>query len=100
LLSFVSILFLIFIIPTFIFGYILFIIGVSSWRFSKSGGDYQNKIHQIIVLKVEGDRILDIGCGSGHLLSKIAKQNPEAKLDPAGERLLPSCAYTLNTGSI
>jgi ubiquinone/menaquinone biosynthesis C-methylase UbiE len=29
---------------------------------------------------VEGDRILDIGCGSGHLLSKIAKRHPEAEL--------------------
>jgi ubiquinone/menaquinone biosynthesis C-methylase UbiE len=49
-------------------------------RFSKIGGDYQNKIHDMIVSRIEGDRILDIGCGSGHLLSKIAKQNPEAEL--------------------
>lgn len=80
LFSFMNILFLIFIIPTFIFGYILLIIGVSRWRFSKRGGDYQNRIHQLIVSRVEGDRILDIGCGSGHLLSKIAKRHPEAEL--------------------
>jgi SAM-dependent methyltransferase len=80
ILSVVNSLFLIFIIPTFIFGYILLIVGVSRLRFSKMGGDYQNKIHQMIVSKVEGDRIMDIGCGSGHLLSKIAKQNPESEL--------------------
>ena len=80
LLSFVQILFLVFIIPTFVFGYILLIVGLSRLRFSKMGGDYQNKIHDLIVSKVEGDRILDIGCGSGHLLAKIAKQHPEAEL--------------------
>ncbi|AIM17187.1 hypothetical protein HW35_13815 [Bacillus sp. X1(2014)] len=80
LLSFVNILILVFIIPAFIFGYILFIIGFSRWRFSKIGGDYQKKIHQLIASKVEGNRILDIGCGSGHLLSMIAKQNPKSEL--------------------
>ena len=80
LLSVLSILFLVFIIPTFIFGYILLIVGVSRLRFSKMSGDYQNKIHHLIVSKVEGDRFLDIGCGSGHLLSKIAKLNPESEL--------------------
>lgn len=80
LLSFINILFLIFIIPAFIFSYILLIIGVSRWRFSKRGGDYQNKIHQLIVSRVEGERILDIGCGSGHLLAKIAKQHPKSEL--------------------
>jgi len=80
LLSFISVLFLIFIIPTLLFGYILLIVGVTGWRLSEIGGDYQNKIHQLIASKVEGNRILDIGCGSGHLLSIIAKQNPESEL--------------------
>jgi len=80
LLSVISILFLIFIFPTLIFGYILLIVGVSRFQFSKMGGDYQNKIHNMIVSKVEGNRIMDIGCGSGHLLSTIAKQNPESEL--------------------
>lgn len=51
LLSVVNSLFLIFIIPTFIFGYILLIVGMSRLRFSKMGGDYQNKIHQMTVSK-------------------------------------------------
>lgn len=80
LISVANRLFLIFIIPTFIFGYILLIVGTSRFRFSKIGGDYQNKIHNMIVTEVKGYRILDIGCGSGHLLSKIAKQNPESEL--------------------
>lgn len=80
LFSFNNMLFLIFSIPTMIFGYILLIVGMASWRFSRNGGDYQNKIHSLIVSKIEGNKILDIGCGSGHLLSKIAKQIPESEL--------------------
>lgn len=48
--------------------------------FSRGGGDYQNKIHQLIGSEVAGEKILDIGCGSGHLLSIIAKQNPKSEL--------------------
>lgn len=80
LFSFVNILFLIFVIPTIIFGYILFIIGVSKLQLSRIGGDYQTKIHNLIASGVEGDKILDVGCGSGHLLSIIAKQNPKSEL--------------------
>lgn len=78
--SFVHILFLIFIIPAWIFGYILCIVGLSRWRFREGGGDYQNKIHQLIGSEVAGEKILDTGCGSGHWLSIIAKQNPKSEL--------------------
>lgn len=80
LLSIISMIFLIFIIPTLIFGYILIIVGISRLRFSRIGGDYQDKIHRLIVSRVEGNKILDVGCGSGHLLSKIAKHHPESEL--------------------
>jgi len=80
LLSFLNLLFLLFIIPGFTFGYILLIIGVSKFRLSKFGGDYQSKIHNLIASRVDGERILDVGCGSDHLLSIIAKQNPESEL--------------------
>lgn len=78
--SFFNYFFLLFIIPTVTFIYILLIISISRYQFSKNGGNYQYKIHSIISEKVEGNKILDIGCGSGHLLSRIAKQNPESEL--------------------
>lgn len=78
--SFFSPWFLFFIIPTFIFSYILLIISLSKYQFSTKGGNYQAKIHSLIVQEVTGSKILDIGCGSGHLLSQIAKLNPEADL--------------------
>jgi SAM-dependent methyltransferase len=80
LLGFINTYFLLFVVLTVIFGYILLIVGISWLRFSSIGGDYQNKIHSLIVSKVEGKRILDIGCGSGHLLSMIARQMPTSEL--------------------
>lgn len=58
----------------------LFVVGLARWRFSPSGGDYQNRVHQLIVSRVEGERILDVGCGSGHLLAEIARAHPAASL--------------------
>ena len=79
-LAVVSWLFLVFLIPAAIFGYILLIVGLSRWRLSTAGGDYQGRIHGLIVARVAGDRILDIGCGSGHLLAEIGKARPGAAL--------------------
>ncbi len=73
-------LFLVFLIPFAIFGYILLIVGLSRWRFSPSGGDYQDRVHQLIVSRVSGKRVLDIGCGSGHLIAEIARVRPDATL--------------------
>ena len=73
-------LFLVFLIPAAIFGYMLFVVGLARWRFSPAGGDYQDRVHQLIVSRVQGDRVLDVGCGSGHLLAQIARAHPSATL--------------------
>ncbi len=57
------------------FAYISFVISLTARRFSNRGGDFQNKIHQLLVDSLRGSSsILDIGCGSGNLLIKAAKQ--------------------------
>lgn len=75
-----NLLFLAFLVPAAILAYILVIIGMSRWRFSPRGGDYQDRVHQLLVSRVAGNRILDIGCGSGHLLAEIARAHPSASL--------------------
>jgi Methylase involved in ubiquinone/menaquinone biosynthesis len=80
LLSVFNRLFAIFVIPAGAFGYILLLLALAKWRFSESGGNYQSKIHRLIASRAEGGRILDIGCGSGHLLSLIARRLPESEL--------------------
>jgi SAM-dependent methyltransferase len=80
LLAFWSPFFLLFLFPAAIFAYILLIVGMSRWRLSKSGGDYQRRVHQLLVTRVLGDRVLDIGCGSAHLLAEIARAHPSASL--------------------
>src|SRR5262245_39938289 len=69
-----------FLIPAAVFAYILLIVGLSRWRFSPSGGDYQARVHRLLVERVRGGRVLDIGCGSGHLLAQIAKAHLDADL--------------------
>ena len=60
------------------FLYISFIISLTAYRFSKRGNDYQNKIHELIINAIKRNGgVLDIGCGSGNLIIKIAKNNPE-----------------------
>jgi SAM-dependent methyltransferase len=75
-----NLVFLAFLIPTAIFGYILLIVGLSRLRFSAAGGDYQDRIHQLLASGVSGSSVLDVGCGSGHLLAKIARTHPAARL--------------------
>jgi SAM-dependent methyltransferase len=80
LLAIWNLLFLVFLIPAAIFGYILLIVGLSRWRFSEAGGDYQDRVHQLLVARVSGGSVLDVGCGSGHLLAEIARAHPDARL--------------------
>ena len=68
--------FLAFLVPAGIFGYIVLIVGLSRWRSSPSGCDWQNRVHQLLVQRVTGNSVLDIGCGSGHLLAEIARARP------------------------
>ncbi len=64
------------------FLYIVFILSYSIYQFSGSGGNYQSKIHDVIVSKVDnrGGNILDIGTGSGSLIIKVAKKFPDSSL--------------------
>lgn len=65
------------------FIYILFIITYSYYQFSEFGGNYQFKIHNMLVNKInhKGNcKVLDIGAGSGSLITKLAKVLPELSL--------------------
>jgi ubiquinone/menaquinone biosynthesis C-methylase UbiE len=51
---------------------------MSSYRLSPRGDDLQAKIHQLIIDEVgTAGRLLDIGCGSGELIIKFAKSQPD-----------------------
>jgi SAM-dependent methyltransferase len=61
------------------FFYIALVISLSAFRFGNWGGDFQNRIHQLLVDAIAGrHKVLDVGCGSGRLLIQIAKANPGA----------------------
>ncbi|MBD3109608.1 class I SAM-dependent methyltransferase [Bacillus sp. AGMB 02131] len=65
------------------FIYITFMLSYSIYQFSSFWGNYQSKIHDLIVDNVnEGGKgkILDIGTGSGSLIIKLAKTFPESIL--------------------
>ena len=63
------------------FVYIALVISLSAFRFGPRAGDFQSRIHGLLVDAVAGrHKVLDVGCGSGHLLIKIAKANPGAHM--------------------
>lgn len=65
------------------FIYIAFILSYSVYQFAAFGGNYQSKIHDLIVAKLNWDgkgKILDIGTGSGSLIIKLAKTFPKSLL--------------------
>ncbi|MEY2196757.1 class I SAM-dependent methyltransferase [Neobacillus sp. BF23-41] len=65
------------------FIYIAFILSYSVYQFAAFGGNYQSKIHDLIVAKVNWDgkgKILDIGTGSGSLIIKLAMTFPKSFL--------------------
>ncbi len=69
-----SLYFSLFLIPFGIFGYITYILLVSSYLLSDKGAGYQNKIHELLLSKLPNTgNILDIGCGNGNLTIKGAK---------------------------
>ncbi|MED3662089.1 class I SAM-dependent methyltransferase [Ureibacillus sp. FSL K6-8385] len=62
------------------FLYISFLLLYSIYQFSPIGGNYQSRIHDFIVSKVDWDgkgKALDIGAGNGSLIIKLAKAFPE-----------------------
>ena len=70
-------------ILAFPFIYIAFILSYSVYQFAAFWGNYQSKIHDLIVAKVNWDgkgKILDIGTGSGSLIIKLAKTFPNSFL--------------------
>ncbi|SFC82141.1 Methyltransferase domain-containing protein [Bacillus sp. UNCCL81] len=65
------------------FLYITLILSYSIYQFASIGGNYQSKIHDLIVSKVKWDgdgTLLDIGTGSGSLIIKLAKAFPTSVL--------------------
>ncbi|MEH7418726.1 class I SAM-dependent methyltransferase [Neobacillus drentensis] len=65
------------------FVYITYILSYSVYQFAAFGGNYQSKIHDLMVAQVNWDgkgKILDIGTGSGSLIIKLAKSYPNSFL--------------------
>jgi ubiquinone/menaquinone biosynthesis C-methylase UbiE len=64
------------------FLYITIVLSYSIYQFASFGGNYQSRIHDVLVAKVDsGDgKILDIGTGSGSLIIKLAKRFPTSLL--------------------
>jgi SAM-dependent methyltransferase len=59
------------------FFYIAVVLSLTAYRFGSRGRDFQNRIHRLLVdAVVGGHKVLDVGCGSGHLLIEIAKAMP------------------------
>lgn len=75
-LSLYQIWFILFLIPEIVFGYVAFIVTLTHIRFSEKGGDYQNKIHKLMLAykHAQGDTV-DIGCGNGNLIIIIGKED-------------------------
>jgi len=80
-LSLLSPWFLLFLVPFALFGYIAMILALTVYRFAPRGGDLQRRIHDLIVAKAElpaASRVLDVGCGSGSLVVKLARASAAA----------------------
>jgi hypothetical protein len=61
------------------FIYIVFILTYTYYQFASFGGDYQAKIHNLIVANIitsGSGKLLDIGTGSASLIIKAAKAYP------------------------
>src|SRR6516225_2577809 len=59
------------------FLYIAVVLTWTSHLLGPLGGDFQSRIHQLLIDSVGNDgRLLDVGCGSGQLLIRFAKSAP------------------------
>jgi SAM-dependent methyltransferase len=73
--------FLLFLVPFAVFGYIAMILALTIHRFAPRGGDLQRRIHDLIVTRAgpaTSDTALDVGCGSGSLVVKLARATPDS----------------------
>ena len=64
------------------FIYISFILFYSYYQFSNFGGNYQARLHDLIVknIRIQNGKLLDIGTGSGELIVKAAREFPGLSL--------------------
>jgi SAM-dependent methyltransferase len=59
------------------FLYIAGVLSLTAHRLGPRGGDVQGAIHQLVIEAVGNEgRLLDVGCGSGQLLIRLAKSAP------------------------
>jgi SAM-dependent methyltransferase len=59
------------------FLYIAVVLSLTSYRLGPRGGNFQGRIHQLLIDSVGNKgRLLDVGCGSGQLLIRFAKSAP------------------------
>jgi SAM-dependent methyltransferase len=59
------------------FLYIAVVLSLTSHRLGPRGGDFQSRIHRLVIDSVGNTgRLLDVGCGSGQLLIRFAKSAP------------------------
>jgi SAM-dependent methyltransferase len=66
-------------IPFAVFGYIASILALTVYRLAPRGGDLQRRIHDLIVANADlpaAGTALDVGCGSGSLVIKLAQASP------------------------
>lgn len=73
--------FLLLLIPFMVFGYITSILALTVYRLAPRGGDLQRRIHDLIVAQAKlpaTSTALDVGCGSGSLVIKLAQASPDA----------------------
>lgn len=74
LLAMVTPWFLLLLVPAFVFAYVGVIVTLTHRRFSSRGGNYQNKIHDLLLsYKATPGDTIDIGCGNGNFIIKVAK---------------------------
>jgi len=82
-LTLVSAWFALLLVPAVVFGYIAVVLALTVRRLGPRGGDYQRRIHDLIVAEAAvagAESGLDIGCGGGALTIRLAKALPAAHL--------------------
>ncbi len=82
-LTLVSAWFALLLVPAALFGYITVVLALIVWRLGPRGGNFQRRIHDLIVSRAAVDPAghgLDIGCGSGALTIGLAKALPTAQV--------------------